>query len=172
MANSTRCRTDGVPVLVDDAQLAPFALVTFFDDDLSGAPAAGLDYAGLQQFATGLLPTPNFFYAVRVDGDFSYLKIRSVPASHPPYPPLSQVVAEQTVWELENVRGTMIGFYSPSYVGTIDPAGYHLHFISEDGKHAGHVLDCRTGAVTLRLDETAELELVLPETEGFERAAL
>lgn len=165
-------RTDGVPVLVSDGQMAPFALVTFFDNDFSGTPPAGLDYAGLQEFANGLLLTPNFFYAVRVDGEFSYLKIRSVPGQRPPFPPLSDVVAQQTVWELENVKGTMIGFFSPSYVGSIDPPGYHLHFISEDGRHGGHVLDCRTGAVTLKLDETDVLDLHLPETEGFERAPL
>jgi acetolactate decarboxylase len=165
-------RTDGVPVEVNVAQTAPYAMVTFFQADLTGNPPAGLDYAGLQQFAGTMLPTPNYFYAVRVEGEFAYLKIRSVPGQQPPYPTLTQVVAEQTVWEKENIRGTMIGFFSPAYVGSVDPAGYHLHFISEDGKSGGHVLDCRTGAVALKLDETADLDLVLPAGTGFQRADL
>lgn len=165
-------RTDGVPVEVSVTQTAPYATVTFFQADLTGNPPAGLDYAGLQQFAGSMLPTPNYFYAVRVEGEFAYLKIRSVPGQQPPYPTLTQVVAEQVVWEKENIRGTMIGFFSPAYVGGLDTPGYHLHFISEDGKSGGHVLDCRTGAVTLKLDETADVDLVLPSGAGFQQADL
>jgi acetolactate decarboxylase len=170
--NYYQIRTDGVPVPVSDAQIAPFAMVTFFQSDLTGNPPAGLDYAGLQQFMSGVIPTPNLYYAVRVEGEFSYMKIRTVPAQQPPYRPLSEVLQQQTVWELNGVRGTMIGFFSPSYTGSIELLGYHLHFISEDRRAGGHVMDCRTGAVDLKLDNTSQLELYLPEVEGFYRADL
>lgn len=165
-------RTDGVPVRASDGQSAPFAMVTWFQTDITGTPPAGLDYGGLQQFAGGLFPSNNYFYAVRVEGEFASLKIRSVPGQQPPYPPLSDVVAQQVTWDKENVRGTMIGFFSPAYVGSVDSSGFHLHFISEDGQSGGHVLDCRTGDVTVMLDTTANLDLVLPEGEGFSQADL
>ncbi len=165
-------RTDSLPIPASDSQKAPFAMLTFFDEDIHGAPPPGLDYAGLQQFSSGLFPSPNYFYAVRVEGEFAWLKIRSVPGQQPPYPVLADVVAKQTVWELEGVRGTMVGFYCPSYLGGVNQGGFHLHFISDDLRSGGHVLDCRTGEVELIMDLTDGMELALPEDPGFRQASL
>ena len=35
----------------------------------------------------------------------------------------------------------MVGFYCPEYIGQINVAGYHLHFVSDDKKSAGHVME-------------------------------
>lgn len=41
------------------------------------------------------------------------------------------MVAEQHVFELSDVVGTMVGFRFPDYVEGIEVGGYHLHFIDE-----------------------------------------
>jgi len=46
---------------------------------------------------------------VRLDGRFQALKLRSVPRQKPPYRPIDQVVAEQNVYELADVTGTLVG---------------------------------------------------------------
>ena len=100
--------------------------------------------------------------ALRVDGDFELVRARSVPRQHPPYKPLTEVVADQHVFELHDVRGTLVGFRFPEYSGTIEVSGFHLHFISDDRRRGGHVLDCRARSVTARLDPSTDLHLELP----------
>ena len=165
-------KTDGVAYPVDDSALTPFAAVTFFDSDREGIPAEGLDYEGLQAFIDALRPSDNVFYAIRIDGEFEYVKARSVPGQEEPYPPLSEVVEKQTVFEFEHAEGTMVGFWCPSYVGNINASGYHLHFLTADREAGGHVLDLRLGEVTVYIDETPDFIMQLPETEEFLEADL
>ncbi len=165
-------KTDGVAYPVEDSAIAPFATVTFFDSDREGIPEKGLDYEGLQAFIDVLRPSDNMFYAIRIDGEFEYVKARSVPGQEKPYPPLSEVVEEQTVFEFGDIEGTMVGFWCPSYVGDINASGYHLHFLTADRKAGGHVLDLRLGEITMYIDETPGLLMQLPDTEEFLQAGL
>jgi alpha-acetolactate decarboxylase len=59
---------------------------------------------------------------------FSYIEARSVPAQKEPYPLLSEVTEEQTVFEYKDVTGTLVGYWCPEYLSGINLAGYPLHF--------------------------------------------
>ena len=85
-----------------------------------------------------------------------------MPRQSPPYRPLTEVVAEQSVFELTGVSGTMVGFRFPSYAEGIEVGGYHLHFISEDRSRGGHVLDSRSRRLHVRLDPSNDLHVELP----------
>ena len=165
-------KTDGKAYAVDGTAIAPFAMVTFFDADNEGRPERGLDYNGLQAYLDTLLPSENVFYAIKVEGLFDHVQARSVPAQERPYPPLSDVIAEQVVFELDDTEGTMVGFWCPSYVGDINAPGYHLHFITADREAGGHVLDLRLGEVAVYIDETPDFFMQLPGTEEFLEAEL
>lgn len=165
-------RYDGKVYDIPSTAIAPFAMVTFFERDMEVAPPGGLDYTGLQDFLNGFLPSQNVFYAIRIEGRFERVQARSVPAQEKPYPPLSEAIAEQAVFELENARGTMVGFWCPAYVGDINAPGYHLHFLTADHEAGGHVLDMRLGEVKVYIDETPEFLLQLPEMEEFLEADL
>ena len=165
-------KTDGKAYEVSGTAVAPFAMVTFFDTDLTAQPGQGLDYEGLQDYLDGVLPSPNVFYAIKIEGRFEHVKARSVPAQDKPYPPLSDAIANQTVFEFEDVEGTMVGFWCPAYVGDINAPGYHLHFITADRSAGGHVLDLLLGEVTVHVDETPDFLMQLPEMEEFQDADL
>jgi acetolactate decarboxylase len=163
---------DGKAYEVAGSSITPFAVVTFFDEDIEAQPDQGLDYEGLQAFLDGLLPSRNIFYAIKIEGQFEHVQARSVPAQVKPYPPLSEALAHQAVFELDNVEGTMVGFWCPSYVGDINAPGYHLHFITSDRAAGGHVLDTRLGDVRVYIDETPDFLMQLPDTEDFSEADL
>ena len=165
-------KTDGKAYPVDGSFITPFAMVTFFDADSEARPAPGLDYKGLQAFLDGVLPSRNVFYAFEIEGEFDHVQARSVPAQVKPYPPLSSAIANQSVFELDRVEGTMVGFWCPVYVGEINAPGYHLHFITSDWQAGGHVLDMRLGEVTVYIDETPDFLMQLPEMEEFLKADL
>jgi acetolactate decarboxylase len=165
-------KTDGKAYHVEGSDLAPFAVITFFESDLEAQPPAGLDYEGLKAYLDSQLPSGNIFYAFKIEGDFAYVKARSVPRQDEPYPPLATAIAEQTVFEFNQVRGTMVGFRCPTYVGGINVPGYHLHFLTADKGAGGHVLDLRLGDVTVSIDDITDLRLELPHIDEFYNAAL
>ncbi len=165
-------KSDGVAYPVADEQRTPFATVLFFRPELERALDAPLDYASLQTSIDRLVDGPNLFYAVRVDGHFTSVTTRSVPRQQPPYPPLEDVAKKQTVFHLENVRGTLAGFRFPDYARGLNVPGFHLHFLTEDRRAGGHVLDLHLTQGTLAIDTTARFHLELPTDPAFLHADL
>jgi acetolactate decarboxylase len=121
-----------------------------------------LSHEELQAALDAHLPDGTPSTAVRLDGRFEWVKARSVPRQSPPYRPLTEVVADQKVFELRDVEGTMMGFRFPDYAEGIEVSGYHLHFITVDRTRGGHVLDSRIAEVTARLDPSDDLHVELP----------
>jgi acetolactate decarboxylase len=152
---------DGQVIETESNVKIPFASVTWFDADITRNIKNIRTYADLQSELDALRPENENFYAVRIDGTFSALKIRTVPKQVEPYLPLAEAIKNQLVTEKTNVKGVALGFWSPEYVGGILVPGYHLHFISDDRKLAGHILDCALADGTAVLDQTAALQLIL-----------
>lgn len=86
--------------------------------------------------------------------------------------PLVEVTAHQPEFELHDVRGTLVGFWSPGYVKTLTVPGYHLHFLTEDRTAGGHLLECSGRGLVAQLEREANLRLSLPETTSFLNADL
>jgi acetolactate decarboxylase len=158
-----RADVDGYVTKVPPQERTPFAVVTRFE------PAVGdrlgdeeLPHERLLARLDELAPAGASTCAVRLDGRFGLVRARSVPRQEPPYRPLTDVVAEQHVFELREVEGTMLGFRFPAYAEGIEVAGYHLHFISADRRRGGHVLDSRSQGLRARLDPSDDLHVELP----------
>src|SRR4051812_31849814 len=157
-----RADVDGAVHEVSPSTKTPFAVMVFFSPtaevDLDGA----LAHDELLTRLDRLVPVGAASCAVRMDGTFERVRARSVPRQKPPYRPLTEVVAEQRVFELEDVAGTLLGFRFPDYSEGIEVSGYHLHFISEDRARGGHVLDCRARSAHAWLDPSSDLHVKLP----------
>ena len=122
----------------------------------------------LQAYIDENTPSENIFYAILVNGTFSYAKTRSVPAQEKPYPLLADAVKNQSVFEFHNVTGILVGFKSPKYVdGGINVAGYHLHFLTTDRTAGGHLLDVEAEEAVLQIDYTDGFMMELPDTKEF-----
>ncbi|HET8954786.1 MAG TPA: acetolactate decarboxylase [Solirubrobacterales bacterium] len=158
-----RADVDGRLSRVPSEAKTPFAVVTRFepsvDERLSGAE---LDHDALLERLDALVPADASSCAIRLDGRFDLVRARSVPRQEPPYRPLTEVVADQHVFELTDVEGTMVGFRFPTYVEGIEVAGYHLHFASADRRRGGHVLGSRSRRLWVRLDPSDNLHVELP----------
>ena len=126
-----------------------------------------MDFKQLQTYIEGVIPTKNIFYAVRIDGNFKYIKTRSVPKQSKPYPRLVEVTKNQPTFEFHDVKGTILGYWLPEYVNGVNMAGYHFHFLSGDKKAGGHLLECQMTDSKLSIDFTYQLNLVLPEKSDF-----
>jgi len=69
-------------------------------------------------------------------------------------------------FDFENIRGTMLGLYCPSFMGGLNSIGWHFHFITEDLKQGGHVLQVSIDNAVASLDRTPGFELMLPEDDA------
>ncbi len=147
---------------VGDDELTPFAVVTRFITDEIVEIEAPLEHAELIALMEQHAPAKSGCDAVRIDGSFPALHLRSVHRQTKPYPPLEQIAAAQTEWRYENLRGTLVGFRFPHAADSVEMAGHHLHFISEDRSKAGHVLECSAGPATLRIETVGAMRLELP----------
>jgi acetolactate decarboxylase len=147
----------------------PFATVHFFHGDRQVALSALQTYDQLKARLDSYLPLPNRPYAFKITGTFAYLKLRSIPKQNTPFPPLANVIAQQTVFEHHNIKGTLVGYWFPEYLADLNVAGYHLHFISEDKQHGGHMLDCSLTEATAEIGDLDSVLLLIPQTETFQK---
>lgn len=158
--------TDGRTQQVDDTALTPFAAVAFYEPTATVELPGPLDEQGFEAWLLGLLPSPNIFYALRFDGEFDAIKTRSVPKTEC-YVPLVEVAAHQPVFDFTDMTGTLAGFYTPAFMGAVSVPGLHLHLLSADRQHGGHLLGCRPRAGRVGIQPLTTLELALPATEYY-----
>jgi acetolactate decarboxylase len=155
-------KADGRAYPIDRGARTPFAVVTFFEPNLSRTLATRIDFRAFCARLDRLVGGEASCYAVRMDGHFEYIKTRSVPRQRKPYPPLAEVVKRQPTFELHDVSGVLLGFRFPHYAQGLNVGGYHFHFITVDRNAGGHVLEFRLARGKLRVDSEADLRLELP----------
>ena len=165
-------KQNGKVLPVSGSALTPFAVVTFFDEDQRIEAVNVENLAELGRIIDHTRPTKNLFYALRVDGVFDYVKVRSVPAQNKPYCPLADAVKGQTVFEYKNISGTLVGFWSPAFADKVSVPGYHFHFISTARDAGGHILDLRFKTLNIQMDRCLALIILTPENGDYFSAEL
>lgn len=160
-------KSDGKVYRPNDTTQTPFASVVKFapEDSLK---VHDLDFPALKALIDSLMGSANYFYAVRLEGNFESVHTRSVPVQQKPYPALVEVTRNQPEFEIAETTGKLTGFYCPEFVKGINIPGYHLHFLSDDKQKGGHLLGFQLKSGMLKLDRITNFEMQLPESGGFQ----
>ena len=169
-----QARADGSLSLAPDDELTPFFVVTHFQADSAHSLSAIQSGEDLRARLDPLRPGDNMFLAFRIRGVFQRLELRSASAVESGVK-FEQATQSQAVFPLQDISGTMVGFWSPSYASSLNVPGYHFHFVSDDRRHGGHVLDhgtLRAQQLTVEVQRESDLRLVLPQTKAFLEADL
>jgi len=145
-----QARSDGSVKEVDDDVLCPFAVVTRFAPDSAIVLGQCPDLSHLVAQFDQLRHSDNFFFALRVEGHFAYVRTRAMCRTEEGVP-LVQAAAVQPEFEFHDVSGTLVGFWTPEYAKTLNVPGYHLHFLSVDHQSGGHLLECRGSNLRLQI---------------------
>ncbi len=164
-------RSDGRAIQPADTAKTPFAVVTHFVPQKTVAGQACASWSGLEEMVAGHRSSENIFYAVRLDGQFAYIRTRAMCKTAEGVP-LVEAAARQPEFEFHNVRGTLAGFWSPQYTASLNVPGLHLHFIDEKRTGGGHLLDIRGENLTLQISAENDLRVALPENAEFLKADL
>ena len=150
---------------------APFAVVTRFSPETNVTLGPISTFLELQRLCDSHRKSGNLFYALRLDGTFARIRTRAVnPAA--PGARLLDAAKAQSEFSFENISGTLVGLWSPGFSSAFSVAGYHLHFLSSDHQHGGHVLDLEAEQLQLQLETLNDFHLVLPKSRSFLRADL
>lgn len=157
---------DGTAVTVS-TETTPFAVVTFFQPDITQEISMPLSYDALQEKVDALLPTHNVLCAIAIEGTFSYIKTRSVPKQTKPYPALPDAVEHQVFFEFHNVKGTVLGFYTPEQMNGINVPGYHFHFLTHNKNAGGHIIDARLESGMISVSALYDIRIVMPHDNAF-----
>ena len=120
----------------------------------------------------GAVPSRNVFYALKAEGRFEHVRLRSVRRQAKPYPPMVEAVADQPVFDHRDIDGTLVGFRFPDYTRGLNVPGYHLHFLSRDRSVGGHVIGFSTRRARVGIDVTSQFHMALPNDVGFLAADL
>ena len=164
-------RSDGNAHIVKDEEQSPFACVTFFNPDTFDDIDDSVDHGDFYNLLNRLIPSENMLYAIRIDGIFSHVRTRAVPKSEN-YKPLVEATMNQPVFDYSDVEGCLAGFYTPRFMESLNAPGFHLHFLTKDRLHGGHLIECTLKKVRIGIQHVPELEVGLPFTLDYLTADL
>ncbi len=165
-------RGNGEASVADPALCTPFAVVTHFAPTITKTLPANLSRAEVAGIVGDLIPSENYLYAMRITGEFDWVRTRTAARQTKPYPPLRAATKGEPVMQFNDVSGLVAGFRTPLYEQGIGVPGGHVHFIDQARTHGGHVLDYAIRRGTLELCLATDLHLALPLNTAFGRAHL
>lgn len=163
-----RVREDGSITIPNDDDEIVYVDAAFFEPDFSFEINESIDFDSLRDIINTKLPTPNQFYTFKIKGNFNYIKCGGLNKQEKPYAEgLDVLIPKRPIFEGTNVEGTIVGFYCPEFIGNINVAGYHFHFISEDKKLGGHVMSFDVDKLTIEVDPLLNYQFEIPDSEDF-----
>lgn len=154
-----------------DTALVPFAVVTNFKASRHAALPAFDRLATLTAALDILRRSDNLFFAVRIDGTFARMHTRAACKAEEGVS-LVAATAHQVEFTLDKAKGTIVGFWSPPYARSLNVTGWHLHFLTDDRKGGGHVLECSGRNLEAAVQDLDDVRLAIPETREFLQADL
>ena len=165
-------KADGKAYIVSPSQKTPFAVVCHFVTDKKQSFSQELDTKKLQLLLDSLTPNKNLYVGYRIKVKLKTIKTRSVSIQTKPYPVMIDAVKAQSVFEMTAVSGTLVGFRFPEYMKGLNVPGYHFHFLSDDKKVGGHVLDFSGSQFEIEIDIMDDFALHIPDNEEFNKLNL
>ena len=157
---------DGDAHPVGGEMKTPFSTVCHFQPTLTETIAAPISHEEFGGRLKSILPSDNMFYALHMEGRFRTVVTRSVPKTEN-YRPLAEATDRQKIRRFENVEGHLVGFYTPSFVPSVNVPGYHFHFIDRTFSAGGHLLSCEPERLDIQLQIFFSMELTLPKTLDY-----
>ncbi len=148
-----RVPADGVPVVAPPTLGLPFAVAASGGSSISVELASGATMDAIttriDEVRALIGPTGSPVVAVRIDGTYTDVLLRSEPRQDKPYRLLSDVLEHEVRFSFESWTGTLVGFRFDDESDGVSIPGLHLHGISADRRSGGHCHHATVLAATL-----------------------
>lgn len=120
-------------------EMTPYATVTKFKAD-SSFKTSNKNQEEVFDEVKKQMKSENMFSAVKISGTFKKMHVRMMPGQEPPYTRLIDSARRQPEETRENIKGSIVGFFTPELFHGIGSAGFHIHFANDDRDFGGHIL--------------------------------
>jgi acetolactate decarboxylase len=154
---------DGHVRLPGDGETIPFGTVADFRPEqelkLDGIPC----YEQFEEKMKAICPGEDFPLAIRLTGLFSFMKVRTVRRQDQDGVGLAEAAKDEAVFEWRDIPGDLIGFRLPGYVAGVNAPGWHLHFMDEERRHGGHVVNFTLSEGNLSFCHANDYHIRLPD---------
>ena len=110
----------------------------------------------IEKLVQSEFPSENVFYSIKMQGTFSKMHVRVIEKSTIGTK-FVDAAANQPEFMEENISGTVVGIWSPELFHGVSVAGFHLHFISDDKKFGGHIMDFEASKISIEIGMIDEL---------------
>ncbi|RAV98698.1 acetolactate decarboxylase [Pseudochryseolinea flava] len=157
-----------VEQLKSDDQLA-FAALKQFVPDTTVRFDKPITLEELQNYLSKIIDV-NAFSAIRVDATFDHAIFRSFEEQQKPYKPITDIT--ETVFTKENIRGTIVGFFTPKSAEVLNSPAYHFHFIDEARETGGHLKAAVLRMMEIQIDYAQAATIHLPSRESIKHIDL
>lgn len=165
-----RALYDGTVEVADDTLRVPFASVVNFVADSSYQVSGPKTLPELGAYIDSILRTPNYFYAIKVVGQFVNVTTRVIPTLTKPYPP-PLTVGQKTFFRAQD-SATLAIIRSPKFTPNSNQGGSHFHYMAEDKAFGGHAVSFTLLTGTLEIQEIKNYFLYFPDNDSFRSANL
>jgi acetolactate decarboxylase len=153
-------------------QRTPFAVVVNFVPSIHAELPEHCTREDVSNIVGELTGSDNYLYAIKVSGQFDWVRTRTVVRQTKPYRPLKSVTKGEPMVQFDDVSGVIAGFRTPLYEQGIGVPGGHVHFLDGNRVRGGHALDYVVRRGTLQVCLGTDLHLALPLTDAFRNAHL
>lgn len=156
--------SDGNVHKVHDDWTSPYAANVFFEPEFSFelTNINQSDYLN-KVLAEIVKHGSQYMYALRVTGEWKKITSRTVSIIPKPYPTIKEINNIQKVRDFSNIRGNIVGFYTPKYLNTVSVDGFHQHFINQTRDCGGHVLNFEGGTMKIEMARVSDINLLINE---------
>jgi acetolactate decarboxylase len=161
-------QSTGETTLMSDTGKTPYAVVCFFRAGKVYKPHRKLNKFTLFKYLDSVLNNQNGIYAIHISGKFDYIKTRAFPpVQQKPYAPLAAMLDKQHFFEFHAIKGDLVGYKLPAFMEGAHISGYHFHFLSDDKKSGGHIIDLIADDITIEVDILSSYTMDIPQTPDF-----
>lgn len=158
--------TAGEKVSLLKNSFIPFIQLTEFKPDRS-FNCVQVDDQNFAQKLNQHIPIANIFIAVNLRAKFDEIVIRRPQRTQDTDRTISEMAETQQVNQLSEIKGQLIGFWTPELYGRISVPGFHFHFLSDDKKISGHVLSFRAEDAIAYFQAKDTIEIKNPMSEKY-----
>jgi len=140
---------------------SPFTSLAFFKADLVKTINFTGNFEDLQEKILPMLSTQNLPYAIKIEAKWSAITVGGAePISPTDTTELATLMKARPQYKSENIKGTMVGYFTPPLLSNVDLSPFHFHFISDDRTFAGHLMSGQL--------KNAEIKIYLNEKNGYD----
>jgi acetolactate decarboxylase len=161
-----RFEPQGRAVEIIESVDLPYAMIVNFSAENLRNDFGASSIEELVSHCEALRAGKNVFYALRVDGTFQSITLRSTFARLSP-DHAAETEGVLRTHRVKNIKGTLIGLWSSGFTSSACIPGYHFYFLSDERECGGAVVDCAAVGLRMLGMPVTGLRFIRPDTPDF-----